>query len=715
MPNLPISDLPNASTPLSGDELIPLVQGGITRQTAISNLPSGGGGVGVSSVSVVSANGLAGAVATPSTTPAITLRTTVNGIAYGNGTSFGAVTVGTGLSFASGTLSSTGAPATSGSSLLYGNGSGGFSNATIGSGLTFVGGTLSTSGGATTWATLGDKTGASGPSDIALGQNAVGGTNSVIIGLRAGEVNTVSGKNNSVLIGVDAGATDNADNTVAIGSQAGQLTQSNYSVAIGNFAGYDSQNQYSVGIGYSAGKNFQGFSAISIGRNAGLDNQGGYGIAIGISAGQTNQDANAVAIGNNSGATSQGGDSIAIGNYSGNQNLGQQSIAIGYNSGGLDNTTPRNIAIGVNAGGGQQMDGIAIGYESGNAQGNYAIAIGAFAGNGTQATKAIAIGPNAGEVNQGANSIAIGWAAGNVNQAANSITINATLNGLNNTTPYSLVIDPIRTAEIPSNALYYNTTTKEVTYGPVVAPIGGFLTHNVLSSSSYQFVQASPSPGWISQATTGRHIYLHAGSLKSLSVASSGGPSSLAAYSAATNGVIACKTWFFMPAMFRKTMTFSYVGMDCVKAAAGSTTSTIQILVYSDNSGVPGTLLYDWGTATNRFPNGSGIGYPVWLTGTYSFEGYKQYWIAVLVDGTVSNVNISRINGVTDDMGFAEIGRGSSTSDTLYKSGNTQAIIGTWLGGTPGSHTAGVTPGNNPSFGGLYASTFSIPLLAFAT
>lgn len=35
------------------------------------------------------------------------------------------------------------APATSGSSLLYGNGSGGFSNATVGSGLTFSGGGLS--------------------------------------------------------------------------------------------------------------------------------------------------------------------------------------------------------------------------------------------------------------------------------------------------------------------------------------------------------------------------------------------------------------------------------------------------------------------------------------------------------------------------------------------------------------------------------------------
>jgi hypothetical protein len=40
------------------------------------------------------------------------------------------------------------APATSGSSLLYGNGAGGFNNATIGTGLSFSGGTLTNTGGA---------------------------------------------------------------------------------------------------------------------------------------------------------------------------------------------------------------------------------------------------------------------------------------------------------------------------------------------------------------------------------------------------------------------------------------------------------------------------------------------------------------------------------------------------------------------------------------
>jgi len=89
----------------------------------------------VTSVSVVSANGLAGTVATSTTTPAITLSTTVTGLLKGNGTAISAATSGTDY-----------APATSGTSILYGNGSGGFSNVTVGSGLTFSAGTLSAAG-----------------------------------------------------------------------------------------------------------------------------------------------------------------------------------------------------------------------------------------------------------------------------------------------------------------------------------------------------------------------------------------------------------------------------------------------------------------------------------------------------------------------------------------------------------------------------------------
>ena len=56
---------------------------------------AGSGGGSVTSVSVVSANGLTGTVANPTSTPAITLTTSITGMLYGNGTAISAATAGT--------------------------------------------------------------------------------------------------------------------------------------------------------------------------------------------------------------------------------------------------------------------------------------------------------------------------------------------------------------------------------------------------------------------------------------------------------------------------------------------------------------------------------------------------------------------------------------------------------------------------------------------
>jgi hypothetical protein len=102
-------------------------------------LASTSSGGSVTTVSVVSANGLAGTVANASSTPAITLSTSITGLLKGNGTAISAATAGTDY-----------AAATTGTNtqLLANNGSGGFSNVTVGSGLTLTSGTLAaTSGG----------------------------------------------------------------------------------------------------------------------------------------------------------------------------------------------------------------------------------------------------------------------------------------------------------------------------------------------------------------------------------------------------------------------------------------------------------------------------------------------------------------------------------------------------------------------------------------
>jgi len=130
-----------------------------TDWTTFNNKGSGT----VTAVSVVSANGLAGS-SSGGATPALTLSTTVTGLLKGNGTAISAATSGTDY-----------APATSGTSILYGNGSGGFSNVTIGTGLSFSTGTLSATatGGVTSF-----ETSLSGltPSTAATGVVTLAGT-----------------------------------------------------------------------------------------------------------------------------------------------------------------------------------------------------------------------------------------------------------------------------------------------------------------------------------------------------------------------------------------------------------------------------------------------------------------------------------------------------------------------------------------------------------
>jgi len=70
-----------------------LTSNGTTWQ---STAPAGGGGSGtVTTASIVSANGFGGSVATATTTPAITITTSITGLLKGNGTAISAATAGT--------------------------------------------------------------------------------------------------------------------------------------------------------------------------------------------------------------------------------------------------------------------------------------------------------------------------------------------------------------------------------------------------------------------------------------------------------------------------------------------------------------------------------------------------------------------------------------------------------------------------------------------
>ena len=218
----------------------------------------------------------------------------------------------------------------------------------------------------------------------------------------------------------------------------------------------------SVAIGQSANAGAQG---ISLGYFAGNNNQGTYAVAIGSQAGQGSQGVSSVAVGGNAGNNNQNAYSVAVGGSAGNSNQGQQSVAVGYNAGN-NNQNAYSVAVGVNAGAtNQQQQAVAVGYNAGNGgQVAYAVAVGAQAGNINQQQQAVAVGYQAGNSGQGTYAVAIGAQAGLSNQPSGSIIINANATALNGSNA-GLYIDPVRNdTGNNTNVVYYNATTKELTY-----------------------------------------------------------------------------------------------------------------------------------------------------------------------------------------------------------------------------------------------------------
>lgn len=246
----------------------------------------------------------------------------------------------------------------------------------------------------------------------------------------------------------DAAVTDakivGVSGTKVTGNIAGNATNVTGTIAIAN--GGTGQTTL-TGIKSILGLNG---TSVAIASEAGLTNQGNNGIAIGAEAGKSNQDVNAIAIGAGSGRTNQGLAAISIGYVSGDGAQGSNAIAIGGNS----------------------------------AQSN-------------QATQAVAVGYAAGQYNQGTNAVAIGAFAGNNGQVNNSIAINASGSSLNPANA-GLYITPIRNVT-SANSLYYDATTKEVTYGTItgVTTVGSIATSSNVNGAtiSNNTISLTPANG----------------------------------------------------------------------------------------------------------------------------------------------------------------------------------------------------------------------------
>jgi hypothetical protein len=135
-----------------------------------------------------------------------------------------------------------------------GGGGGGVTQIIAGTGVTVspVGGTGAVTVNATapTWATLGDKDNASGPTDIALG--------------------------------LDAGFSQGLG-AIAIGALAGNAGQATAAIAIGGGSGTINQGACAVAVGQSAGISDQGVEALALGSQAGTTSQAACSIVINAS------------------------------------------------------------------------------------------------------------------------------------------------------------------------------------------------------------------------------------------------------------------------------------------------------------------------------------------------------------------------------------------------------------------------------------------------
>ena len=307
---------------------------------------------------------------------------------------------------------------------------------------------------------------------IFANNNIIVRTDNIIIGRNAGATNQGT---SAIAIGLNDGATNQGTNAISIGSFAGQGTQGTFAVAIGYQAGQASQSQQAIAIGYQAGQTFQGTNAIAIGFQAGQGTQGTFAIAIGFQAGSTNQSQQAVAIGYLAGSTNQGTNAVAIGTNAAITGQGRNAIAIGggtIHGAGFSNQGTSAIAFGGSAGQTfQGQNAIAIGQSAGAAtQGTNAIAIGFGAGGTLQGTGAIAIGLSAGAGTQGQFSVAIGYQAGQTNQAQNSVVINATGSALNAQSQLAFYAAPIRQASA-TNGLYYDAINSEIVYDNFTAGV----------------------------------------------------------------------------------------------------------------------------------------------------------------------------------------------------------------------------------------------------
>jgi hypothetical protein len=276
----------------------------------------------------------------------------------------------------------------------------------------------------------------------------------------------------------------------------------------------------------------------------------GNSIAFGLNAGQISQGTDAVAIGSLAGNNRQGNNSVAIGNTAG----AGGSVSTNYVSGAESPSTTLVVTSTTGIGPGMIISGTGF---FGNitvvtVTNSTTLEISASAGftpsgtltfTGNQGANAVAIGRSAGLTNQGTGAVAIGASAGVTNQGNNSIILNATGANLDQTTANTFTVAPVRNdvANV-AQVMFYNTTSKEVTYGNVISVAGNVTSGNVstgrvTTTGNIAFLGDASSAPWLNNFNISAvNINATAGNL---AVANGGAGGESGGFISATRGISA--------------------------------------------------------------------------------------------------------------------------------------------------------------------------------
>jgi hypothetical protein len=206
--------------------------------------------------------------------------------------------------------------------------------------------------------------------------------------------------------------------------------------------------------------------------------------------------------------------------------------------------------------------------------------------------------------------VAVGYGAGNSNQANNSIILNATGSVLDQTTANTFTVSPVRndTSNI-AEVMFYNATSKEVTYGNTLSVVGNITGNYILGNGSGLTSLPAPTVAQDITSNGAMSIMTYDGNLKYVNYATvEPSTGNIAGGNISTTGVVTANTANITTGNIttinsgllrngNSNITITSNGNVSIQAAG----SNVELVVTSTGANVTGTL-----TSTGKIGYASG-------------------------------------------------------------------------------------------------------------